>query len=240
MAHRGDRIIRQLFPAAGSARHHHAERIVFRAPPCRAARHRSGSAPADDPWPGRSAAGPHHEGHSALSVSVAHPFHRMPGQWRDGMARGANQLAAIQSRHDLLCGMDRRQAFDAIGRSRRQERGKMGDGRGRRRRAYEPQPAARQMPRRLPCGLRAERRGAAARTGLPAAARGAGLGRQRQHQMAATHKTRRKTLVFARGDFEIYRPDARRHLARLYLADRRQIRHHLPLPRKAAGWPGTL
>ena len=38
----------------------------------------------------------------------------------------------------------------------------------------------------------------------------------------------------ARRDFEIHRPDAGRHCARLHLADRRQIRHHLPLPRKAA------
>ena len=49
-----------------------------------------------------------------------------------------------------------------------------------------------------------------------------------------------KALAFPRRDLEIYRPDARRHLARLHLADRRQIRHHLPLPRKAARSPRPL
>ncbi len=36
----------------------------------------------------------------------------------------------------------------------------------------------------------------------------------------------------ARGNLEVHRPDAGRHLARLHLADRRQIRHHLPRPEK--------
>ena len=44
----------------------------------------------------------------------------------------------------------------------------------------------------------------------------------------------------ARGNLEIHRPDAGRHLARLHLADRRQIRHHLPLPGKAARWSRPL
>ena len=108
VAHRRHRILHQLFAAAGSARHHHAERPVLRALSCRTAGRRSGSAPADDPRPGRASAGPHHEGHRALSVGVAHPFHRMPGQWRHGMARRAVQLAAVQPRHDQLRGMDRR------------------------------------------------------------------------------------------------------------------------------------
>ena len=43
-----------------------------------------------------------------------------------------------------------------------------------------------------------------------------------------------KPWYLARGNLEIHRPDAGRHLARLHLADRRQIRHHLPLPGKAA------
>ena len=47
------------------------------------------------------------------------------------------------------------------------------------------QPAARQVPRRHPGGLRAERRDAAARAGLSAAPHRAGLGRQRQREMAA-------------------------------------------------------
>ena len=161
------------------------------------------------------------------------PFHRMPGQWRHGMARRADELAAVQARHDQLRRMDRRQAVDAAGRSRRQERGEVGDGRRRRRRAHEPQPAARQVSRRLPRGLRAKRRGAAARTGLSAAAGGAGLGRQRQHQMAAPDQARRQTLAFPRRNLEIHRPDAGRHFARLHLADRRQIRHHLSHARKS-------
>ncbi len=108
VAHRRHRILRQLLAAAGSARHHHAERTVLRAPSCRPAGRRSGSAPADDPRPGRAPADSHHEGHHAVSVGLAHPFHRMPGQWRHGMARRADQLAAVQPRHDQLRGMDRR------------------------------------------------------------------------------------------------------------------------------------
>ena len=49
-----------------------------------------------------------------------------------------------------------------------------------------------------------------------------------------------KPWYLARGDLEIHRPDAGRHLARLHLADRRQIRHHLSLPGKAARWPRPL
>ena len=47
-------------------------------------------------------------------------------------------------------------------------------------------------------------------------------------------QARRQALVLARGNLEIHRPDAGRHLARLHLADRRQIGHHLSLPGKAA------
>ena len=43
-----------------------------------------------------------------------------------------------------------------------------------------------------------------------------------------------KPWHLARGNLEIHRPDAGRHVARLHLADRRQIRHHLSLPGKAA------
>ena len=240
VAHRRNRIFHQLFAAAGPAGHHHAERPVLRALSCGTAGRRSGSAPADDPWPGRASAASFDEGHRAFSVGVAHPFHRMPGQWRHGMARRAAEFAAVQPRHDLLRGMDRGAAFDPAGRSRGQEGSEVGDGRGRRRRAHEPQPAARQMSRRLPRGLRAERRGAAARAGLSAAAGGAGLGRQCQHQVAAPDQARRQTLAFPRGNLEIHRPDAGRHRARLHLADRRQVGHHLPLPGKAARWPRPL
>ena len=126
VAHRRHRILHQLFAAAGSARHHHAERPVLRAPSCRPAGRRSGPAPADDPWPGRAPAGSHDEGHRAFSVGVAHPFHRMPGQWRHGVARRAIEFAAIQPRHDQLRGMDRGEAVDAAGRSRASRRRRNG------------------------------------------------------------------------------------------------------------------
>ena len=43
-------------PLQDLQRHHHAQRAVLRAPPCRPRRGRSGAAPADDPRPGRAAA----------------------------------------------------------------------------------------------------------------------------------------------------------------------------------------
>ena len=51
--------------------------------------------------------------------------------------------------------------------------------------------------------------------GYPLRLRGARLGRQCQHQMAAPDQARRQALVFARRNLEIHRPDAGRHLARV-------------------------
>ena len=70
-------------------------------------------APPDDPRHGGAAARSYHEGHRALSVGVAHPFHRMSGERRHGVARGAAQLVAIHPRHGELRGMDRREALHA-------------------------------------------------------------------------------------------------------------------------------
>ena len=45
-------------------------------------------------------------------------------------------------------------------------------------------------------------------------------------------------MAFARGNLKIHRPNAGRHLARLHLADRRQIRRHLSRPEKPLDGPG--
>ena len=72
-----------------------------------------------------------------------------------GMEWRAAQLNSLQFTHGMIgcaewTGV---RLSTLLGRSRHQEGSEMGDGRRRRRRAHEPQPAARQMPRRLPRGL---------------------------------------------------------------------------------------
>ena len=89
------------------------------------------------------------------------------------------------------------------------------------------------MPRRLSGRLRPERRSAATRARLSAAASGSGLAGQCQRQMAAAPEGRRRAVVLARGNLEIHRTDAGRKSARFYLGQRREIGHHFPLPRKA-------
>ena len=214
--------------------------LFFERYPRRPRRRRSAPAPALDPRLGRAPARADDGRHHALSVGVAHPFHRMSGQRRHGMARGAAQFAAIHPRHDRLRRMDRREALDLARRSRAEEGSQVGDGRRRRRRAHEPQPAARQVPRRLSRRLWPERRGAAARTGLSAAHPGARLGGQCQRQMAAPHQGRRRAVVLARGDLEIHRTDAGRKSARLHLGQRGEVGHHLPLPGEAGGRAGPV
>ena len=139
-------------PAAGSSRR---TGLFFERYHAGRAGRRSAPASAADPRPGRAPAGADDGRHRAISGRIAHSFHRVSRQWRHGMARRTAQFAAVHPRHDRLRRMDRRQALDPAGRGRPQDRGEVGDGGRRRRRAHEPQPAARKMPRRLSRRLRA-------------------------------------------------------------------------------------
>ena len=62
----------------------------------------SRSAPPPHPRDGGTAADPHDAGDRTLPFDVARPFHRMPGQRRHGMARGAVERAPVQPRHGEL------------------------------------------------------------------------------------------------------------------------------------------
>ena len=104
-----------------------------------------------------------------------------------------------------------------LGRSWPEEESQMDHGGRCRRRAHEPQPAARQVSRRLPRRLWTKRRSAASRTGLSAAPSGSRLGGQCQREMAAPPQGRSPAVVLARRDVEIYRPYAQWKIARFHL-----------------------
>ena len=70
--------------------------------------------------------------------------------------------------------------------------------------------------------------------GYPLAPAGAGLRRQHEREMAAPPARHRGADLFARGDLEIYRPDAERLGARIHLLHGSQIHHHAALGRPAA------
>ncbi len=241
-------IVGQLFAAAGSARHHYAERPVLRALSCR---------PADiDPDQHRLMIHGLVERPLILTMNdiVRFPpvsrIHFIECPANGGMEWRAAQLNSLQFTHGMIgcaewTGVKLSTLLEEVG-LKKEAKWVMVEGAD-----------AAHMNRSLPLDkclddclvvYAPERRGAAPRTGLSAAAFGPRLGRQCQHQMAAPDQARRQAVVFPRGDFEIYRPDAGRNLARLHLAHRRQIGHHLPLPRKAArsrrgstksaAWPG--
>lgn len=69
---------------------------------------RSRAASLDDSRAGRAADRTYDGRHPAFSLGVAYSFHRMSGEWRHGMARGAVEFASIYAWHDQLRRMDRR------------------------------------------------------------------------------------------------------------------------------------
>ena len=151
-----------------------------------------GSAHADDSRPGRSAAR-----YSRLPslkrfpVDLAHPLPRVFGQQRRRMARRFHRLGrAAHPRSHELQRVDRRVARAAAARSAAFVRGDLDARRGRRRAEARAQYPDQEVPGRCAGRLRTERRAAAPRAGLSAAAVPARLGRQRQRQMAAASEGR--------------------------------------------------
>ena len=72
-----------------------------------------------------------------------------------------------------------------------------------------------------------EWRSAAARAGLSDAAVAARLGRQHQHQMAASPRVRRPGVHDPRGNLQVHRSDARWHRAAVHVRHGGEIDHHL-------------
>ena len=154
--------------AAGSRRHHHAERAVLRTPPWRHSRHRSGAAPADAAWPGRQADDLHHGRPATVSLAVAH---LLPGMLRQPRLQEALWQDGLRSRRAVeLRRMDRGQPETAVAGSGLAEGSKMGGRRGRRLGGADAQHSDRKMPRRCDAGVQPERRAAAPAAGLSAAA----------------------------------------------------------------------
>ena len=169
---------------------------------------------------------------------VAHPFHRMPGQRRHGMARRAAQFAAVHARHGRLRGMDGRQALDAAERSRPQEGGEVGLVEGCRRRSHEPQPAARRSASTIVsssmrrtakrCGpSRAIRCGWSCPAGKATSAlNGCGASKSATSPGSSREETSKYTDLMPDGKSRGFT-----------WVHRRQIGHHFPVPGKAG--PGS-
>ena len=146
--------------------------------------HRSSSAHADDPRPGRPSADVHHGRLEAPAVRHAPALHRVRGE--PVVAQGQDRAGI--TRDDQLRRMDGRPPVHAAERVRPEGLGKMV--RRRRRRGSEGriEHADREGDGRLHPGLRHERRGGAAAERLSAAADGPRLRRHFPHQVGAAHQ----------------------------------------------------
>ena len=125
VAHRLAAKLGQLHAAARDRRHHHAERIVLRAPPLRHRRGQSDRLPADDPRPRRQAADLHARRHQAHAARQPRLFLRMRRELRHGVARRAAQRRAIHPRHGALRDVHRRAAEGPAQRSGAEAEGEM-------------------------------------------------------------------------------------------------------------------
>ena len=230
----------QRHAAAGSSRHHHAQRAPLRAAPCGRADDRPGTASAADPWHGRAAVALRHGGPAQVPVDLAHLFSRMLREYPrldGGQSQGdcAEHAWALE-----LLGMDGSAAGDGARRGGPASRGALDAGRGSRCRRHVAQRADRESARRRPPRLCPERRAAAARAGLSPAPVPAGLRGQYEREMAAPPQARRPAFRDPGGDVEIHRSHARRNGAPIHLPDGGEVGGHLSVGRPSAAGAGPL
>ena len=178
--------------AAGSRRHHHAFGSPLRTPSRRRAGDRSEAVLAADSRHGRSAVGVHARRSAALPRQVDDPRDGMLRQRRPRLSprrQPDRSHAAADRRPDQHQRMDRRAARHADARSRRVAESHLVPRRRHGRRGDDAQHPDRQGVGRCVDCVWTERRTAASRAGLSGAAVPARRRRQRQHQVAAPHRS---------------------------------------------------